>query len=1446
MEWHKLRSGFDTRSSFEELCCQLARYESTPSGSQFIRKGTPDAGIECYWELPNGSMWGWQAKYFLNSPTSSQWKQIDKSVQNAINKHQNLTKYYVCLPINRSDPEGQSFLQKWKEHVKKWKEKKDIKFEYWGSSEIEERLNQEEHRGRFKYFFDKEFFTEKWFEDHVKNGIETADPRYSPKLNITLPISKIFYILGREPPFINHLRKYSLKINKHFDFIKSDKIFQETQLGELDGHIHEIKNVLENLDKIEQEKIDFKQISKNAEKAQKIIFDATANPKHKINKSDDKYRFTSNEEYHLTQLSIGLSKIRNSSEDDFQVANTGALLLCGSAGTGKTHLLCDLVSRRLRKKRFSILLYGRRFDERDIKQQIKEQLDLKCTFNEFLGALEAMGQAHNSKILIVIDALNESPKRRVWKNYLAELLETISRYSWIGIIMSVRTPYEEIIIEDHLNSKIKKIIHSGFGKKTEEAIKKIFEYNGIEIPSTPVLGSEFSNPMFLMVLCKGLKNKRLSKIPDGLKGITAVYDYFIDGVNEKLSSNEILNFEKEEKIVQKSVEKLAKHMAKKNVRFLKYDDADKLLKKIYHSNGTRSLLHHLISEDILKMDYGKSSLNSETYVEFSYERLGDNLIVKNLFANINKKNITRLIKSNIFKKYLKDVSSQMKHAGIVDAISIQLPEKYNKELIQINPHLAKSNNVLKSFIDSLLWRHPSSINRTTQKLISTYILKEKIHTDRLLQNLLRIAMKPQNPLNAEYLHKYLIRLDMSERDSVWSTFLHYNYHEENSVIRQYLDWAWYGEKSSIISESVYLVSLVLSWFLTSSNRTIRDRATKGLISSLSNDAEILINILQKFIKCDDMYVKERLFCVAYGCAMRNNDEKYLKKLAYCVYSLIFKNGDPPDNFLLRDYAKNTIDCISKKNIKLCIDYGKINPPYTSTWIKKFPTEKTVQKLIKKQSLTRYDGVQYLNHSLSHLGDFYLYIMNGNMNDFEWSETPLLEKRVSREMTFRKFSEKITKKQIMSWDAYYENRTDEKNVKALQKNLNKHQLKIFKKHVKPYLEYSIQNKQPNQFDLQKLARWIIKRVFELGWTKERFGKFDYQVARSESYASRYKHERIGKKYQWIAYFELLARVCDNYEFNSESMDRVFEIYQDSWQIINIRDIDPSLLLIKSNDSNEKNWWAPLEINWDSENDDAAWIKNTKDLPSFKSMIKVVNKKDDSEWLTLNSMITIQRKISNERSSKNPYRQVFFSLRSFLCKKSDVKKINYFNSKCDFGDMIPTEHAHRTDKFLGELYWKKFDQQFDDEKDEIVQTYNDSLPDTLATTLQYIHEIGDHDCSTNEGFDVLLPSKLIVKKMNLINKNNGQFVNSNNELVVYDPSTMESGYSALLVKKDKFMKFLRENDYEIVWNLTGWKQILGDWRMISADGVGCLDIEGTFRIKKDKIIGNYRTQIVTRTT
>ena len=1504
LNWDSLRSDIDIRHSFEELCCQLARYESIPDGSKFIRKGTPDAGVECFWILPNDSEWAWQAKWFRTAPTSQQWTQIDKSVKKALEKHPNLTKYTICLPTDRSDPRRKgekSSLDKWNNYVCTWKKIKNIDFEYWGTSEIEDKLSKEQHAGKRKYFFDQKFLSHKWFEQQLKVANATAGPRYSPKLNIKLSIAKPFEVLGRTQDFFDYMKRISREIRKDFEYGQNASSRKEAkeEFVSLSSKIDSITKILIEAENLEQKHIEFNKINKDSKLAKKLTQDIIEKleKKARVNgKGKKKYESIevfNEEKYHLRKLQQRLQKISQQTTSNlFLVANTGALLLSGNAGNGKTHLFCDVANERFKKHRYGVLLDGGHFTDSNPKKQIMDELGLNCTFNEFVGALNTVGQINNAKTFIMIDALNEGSGQKIWPKYLPELLEIFSEYHWVGIALSVRTSYESLIIPKNIeSSKLSKFIHTGFEDKTEEATKKFFENNGIERPSVPLLVPEFSNPQFLLILCKALKNKGLSKIPKGLKGITSVYDFFVSTVNEKLSTIDLLDYPCDKKIVQKAVIILAEKMSIKNTRHLNYDDADESLNMIYPSHiQSKSLLHHMVSEGILHKDQIRTEEGTfESTIQFSYERLGDNLIVQNQLRKIKtKKDIPKLFRSNgAFSKYFKDNLSLQQHKGIVDAISIQLPEKFSKELIEIIPKFLKSSVILESFIDSFMWRHPNSIKESSLSQIEKVIIRKKQYLESFFKMILTISTDPEIALNGKYLHKYLLGLELGDRDYIWSTFLHYNYSQEDSIVSRYIDWAWNSDKSLLNTESIYLASLTLSWFFTSSNRFVRDRATKALVSLLSNNIELFEKLLQKFAKCNDPYVIERLFCAAYGCSMKSNNKTELKKLAQYTYAAIFKKGIPPTNILLRDYAKSIIDYVLYKGIELDINYKKIEPPYNSEWIKSFPTENTIKKLEKKHEGTPQldNGVCRISQSLGYMGDFYRYILGGNSEAFEWSAVPLLNQHQSRETVFNKFEKTITKLQKIPWENYYminsemdkfrnikeedrkktfgftfdDDEFDERIVigceKYLRQTLNSKQLKTFEQNIIPYVNLSFHQKPAEKYiDLDSYARWINKKVFDLGWTKKRFGEYDININRNRNSETNNDTERMGKKYQWIAYHELLSRVCDNFEFIEENFNqRKFRKYVAPWQLIDGRDIDPSLLISEtfssSYDKPYSSWWFPFNYDdWYSKKDVVEWLKNHSDLPPFKSMLEVKKPDTQVKWLVLGGYFSLQQKISPDKDPDNTEsRNIFFNFESCISKKSDIVKLYNWGKKQRLQGQFP-KFEYTTSVFLGEYYWAKSVQHVMNTEDSFrTKREGDDLKKILAKVhvpmYQYRHENGGYDCSTDNEISIFLPNKLLVDKMNLVNKNDGTFVDTNDEIVAYDPSILEKGPSVLLIQKDKFIEFLKDNDYGIIWHVIGQKRVLGGFSNM-VNWKGCLEIQGVSKITNDEIKSKFNMKFIDR--
>jgi hypothetical protein len=1492
INWVNLRSwNGSQQSAFEELCCQLAAHEQVPPNSRFIRKGTPDAGVECFWTLPNSDEWAWQAKFFT-SVEDSQWKQLDESVKTALDKHPQLVAYTICIPLDRQDPRKEKqkwFMDKWDIHVKTWEgwandKGKSVQFIYWGEHEIFERLTREEHRGRYLFWFRSELFSQNWFQDRLDEAIANAGSRYSPEFNVELPISRLFDGLGRTESFFNRIKVLQRKVTHSFsDFIRSEKKLQnKLDLELLKNRFNQFLESLSIIKSTDISPIDLNKIADllTSLKSQgyeyiEILRKIGEEEKQK-NQSDSNQEYKAHygeiygsEIHHLYELSRAIASVQKIIDsNEARLTNVPVLLVLGEAGTGKSHLFCDVASNRIKFSLPTIILLGEQFNDDEPWSQIIGLLGLSCTKEELLGALEAAAIARNSKALIFIDALNEGEGKKLWKKHFSGMLATLSRFPRLGLAVSVRTPYEDIVIPKELD--IKRLVrekHYGFANHEYQATRTFFNHFRIKRPSVPLLNPEFQNPLFLKLFCVGLHNRGLTEVPSGFHGITTVFQFLIDSVNEKLGTEEYLNFDEKSQLVQKYMLKLAEIMAASGKQWVDREEAKSVAETFYSSSGYQnSLFRHLLVEGLLAEDRFWQGNDERTEgIRFSYERFADHLTVKYLLdQHLDSTNPSQsFLQDGPLGLLIKSPVDCWHNLGLLEALCIQIPERIHRELAEVASYCANFKSVRESFVKSIVWRDPSSILEATRQYINEHIRDDDDCTG-LLDAFLTVSSNPNHPFNADFLHDKLKKLKLADRDARWSTFLHYQYGEHGAVDRL-IDWAWSCEdKSHICDESIRLCATALAWFLTTSNRFLRDQSTKALVALLTPRIDVLRQVLAQFIDVNDLYVLERLFAVAYGCAMRSNDSAALAKLAQNVYKWIFESEEPVPHLLLRDYARGVVEVAIYRQLELGIDATRIKPPYKGKWLEYIPSEGDLKEHTKKLE----EGADCKDRSLSAikssvlgwgsmLGDFARYEVESNC--YNWSSQELGKpSQLTRKEMYELFLKSLTERQSKSWKSYekileniklyrrldqakkleiFDQEFTEQELeeviiqtnKSLRSVLGKRKTLIFEEVVVPYLNspYIIEN----IFDLEMALRWIYWRVFDLGWTIEDFGDFDSMVDYGHHSREARKAERIGKKYQCLALHEFLARVSDHFKFRGDHWNNSDEGgYQGPWQT-GLRDIDPSCLLRETtqfdSDLHSRPWWsAPKYEAWNSGNSHLQWLKEEESLPSAEAIIKVINPNDDSLWLALENHGQWDEPVPLEKDKYScPRRQIWYMLKSYIVNKGDMEFLYDWACQQNFmGRWMPESHE-QTGIFLGEFCWSPSFNYHNIpyfNHDGWTQGHEKIPREIHVSTDKYLKESSTYDCSINESYTIYLPSHLLINGMQLDwNGSEGNFFDSHGKLIAFDPSLKEPGSNASLVRQDSLLDFLQKNDYDILWTLLGEKCIF--------DGMnfhGRLELSGAF--------------------
>jgi hypothetical protein len=1515
INWDKLRTwNGSVATAFEELCCQLAASESAPAGARFFRKGTPDAGVECFWQLTNAHEWAWQAKWFRSSPSGTQWKEIDDSVEQALGKHPHLTKYTICLPIDRSDARignQKSFLAKWQERVAKWERLAGEKgmavtFDYWGESEIGRRLSEEQHRGRHWFWFNEERFSDTWFISRVDEAVENARERYTPTLNVDLPIRRNFDSLGRTPAFFERVAKMYSDARIKLRTLRPPS--QPRSLKERYEHIQRIApEVLSRLEPWVTGQADYVEwsatrpipwddIGSKASDVAEAAMDALSElyelrEKRKKEKADDResgsddlgYRI-----YGLREFQGAVNEIAYYSRSpECRLSNLPALLLVGEAGQGKTHLLCHVAKTDALESRARVILHGEQFKNDEPWSQIVRLLGLNCSRDEFIGALEAAAQASNARVLLFIDALNEGEGNRLWWKFLPGMLTALTQSPWLGICISVRDSYEDLVVPKTLDDTRRiRVRHEGFSELAYDAAAKFFHCFGIE-PSTPLLLPEFNNPLFLKLFCQSLYNAKLSRVPAGLRGLTAVFRFYIESIDKKLSRPEWLDYDERTPIVPRAVERVADEMAKRKIDYLPLEEAQTIVDAVLPRQGhEKSLFHHLESEGVLTVvpDYWNRS--GDTWAEsarFTYQRFSDHRIAQRLLErHLDKSNPTASFsKRRTLGKLLKDEQGCRRNRGLLEAFTIQLPELTKKELPEVAPHLAEMHAMREGFVEGIVWRDLASFGPEADRYINEQVLRYRGTFEDFWNALLTLATTPDHPFNADRLHAVLSRFDMADRDAWWSTYVHHEWGNKRAVDRL-VEWAWEENDKSIFDDEVIrLAGIALAWFFTTANRFLRDRATQAFVRLCENRLTVLRQIIEKFGDVDDPYVTERLFAAAYGCAMRTTDEDGLAHLATDVFRWVFDSGAPPPHVLMRDYARGVIEVALHRGASLKIDTSKIKPPYKSEWPGLvIPDSDKVEQLGKweEDMSDEQCAMVHLHHSVTGDGDFSRYVI-GDLD--RWSSERIGEPaKPTRKQVHDQFVESLTARQKEAWDTYCALRRSVDDCRVLQPERRKEMFereftqaeldaalveaerilnsrlrrgskkhRLFQDVVKDYVDQPHQFYRENAFDGELARRWMIQRILDLGWTVERFGRFDRSIS-SQGRDAR-KPERIGKKYQWIAYHELLARLSDNFKLREDEWSGRGPAYDEPEDAGVSRDIDPSNLLRRTHRDEwttyTNTWWFPTEFDsWDDPDDEVGWLKECRDLPNAEQLIQVCNPDDNTEWLTLHGYYHWEQPTPvGEDRHEFKRRDLWYMLKCYLVEKKDsARLLRWARKQSWMGRWMPESHESYG-IFLGEFFWARAFKTQDCSyyhRDGWTRGDNDRIPaELLVADDEYARESGGFDCSLDDSVFIALPCRFLADSMRLAWRGReGCWFNEAGELVAFDPSVRHQGPHVLLAKRDALLSFLNEQNLTLFWTLLGEKRTIGGPMWGSRDYKGRLEVNGAYVLKAAVLSGATRSE------
>lgn len=1352
-----------------------------------------------------------------------------------------------------------------------------------------------------------------WQKEHYKAIVNKAGHRYTPELNIELPISdtlNTFEYLGRTKIFYDELREHTGELSRRkFGIVPKEKAnLLKGKDKNLLVEVGKLEKLLQQIKNYDSKPIPWDKILTHTDKARDLIWELRSEiynaqeEDKKKNKPKDDGAIRSNQSYLFNSELYAISELQR--EIDFfseragsksaRLSNFPILSLEGESGIGKTHLLCDLVKIRFEKNYPTILLFGQDFQKGlDIWSQIALQLRLPVgsTARQILDLLDKAGNIADTRSIIMIDALNETAYPKFWKDNLKSFIKEIEKYKNIALVLSVRTGFEKEVYTKEIKNTLISIEHEGFTFREWEAVVKFFEEYKIPLPEIPILTPEFQRPLFLRLFCEGV-GKRLNKKKRqsfrGHEGATFIFETFTKFASDKIAKEFGLpkgkNSKNEYVIWDTVIEKIAEVMVRKkfNKDLISPHEIKRIIKNAHPTVDPEKMLQSLERNTLITKIpvYIPNAKNKYAY-RFPFQKFSDHLIVRYLLKRYSPKD-------KDFKKHFnkKGVFGQLVNTynrGLIEALSIQLPEWTNgEELFELMDWAKNSYLIKESFIESLIWRIPDrfAVNKKNSpkkalRYINKYILSNKQDFYKLLNAIITVSPNPAHPLNALSLNRFLSSLGMKKRDAWWSTFLH-DENGERGAVERIIEWAWTASRyQQLDRESVKLASITLSWFLSTPDRFIRDKATKALVSLLTNRLDTVSSLLKLFKDIDGFYISERLYAVAYGCALRCSDSSNddLKNLAIQIYNELFKSGNPPPHLLLRDYSSGVIREALRRGIKLNITIDKINPPYKSDPPDSAPSMERLKRKFYPKDFN-WDKSDQKGKGIVGIWRSLMYASDGGLADFgnyelgsaisKWSSRRLSqprlksyqEKRNDFEKGLNSAQAKLYKEfdrlkflsiRIDFWDYKKDKKkgaiVPDKNVEklfkkvsdAFYKSLSASQLKKFKE-----LENSPRTTKYDRFDPKLAERWIANKILTEWYDPMLHGEFDANVQGSRDRGAP-KVERIGKKYQWMGMQELLARIADNYQFKGSGWNDEITEYRGVWQTWE-RDIDPSTILRGETQKipQRNRWWDTVIYKIGEDNSqNKKWLKDSNGLPRLENIIQVKDTQK-KEWLNLSGFIEWEQEVPPEADSyNNPRKRLHYILRSFIVKSEDKKSfIEWLGKQKDFyNDTLPPS-IDLQEVFLKEYpYGEAFKSGYgkDSTEDWTKDSRFNPLPvSVLPTDAQYSTGISSNDGSTGDGARVSLPCRWLYEKMDLRNgEEESKFVDKTGNLIFQDPALGTNAHTVLLVNKKIFLRFLKDNGYDIVWTLLGEKQIFG-----TRNSTGYMSITGVSYYNKASLVSRIR--------
>lgn len=518
------------------------------------------------------------------------------------------------------------------------------------------------------------------------------------------------------------------------------------------------------------------------------------------------------------------------------------------------------------------------------------------------------------------------------------------------------------------------------------------------------------------------------------------------------------------------------------------------------------------------------------------------------------------------------------------------------------------------------------------------------------------------------------------------------------------------------------LSELICWFLTSSFQTLRAVLIMYLRDIFKTDLKILTNTTKQFARVNDPYILQGLFAAVYATLVLTRNPKKSKEIAEYICCTYYNSKESaPTDLVVRNWTMRIVEYASYLD-KSYNGWSELKNlmPFNSV-SNPFKEEKYDEASCDGYFGTT-NGAKMLYDSLF-TSDFNRYIIGTNGHSYS--------------------------------DVFV---NGERNIDETAELGYKYDV--------------------NLDDIAKAIAILIKEKYKYS---DALGNYDKDIYSRNRFDQ--SQERIGKKYQWIGYYEVLSYLCDHYKIllDKWSAEKKFAAYSFPWLTGAIPYMDPTIeaeesLSVVSHDVFEK-----IDNDFKLIKDETEWLEDDSLLPSIHHVVK---DKDGNDWVILKAFDTQTELVNKTQCCASVWYDTVFVANSNITEfeawaQRDGNLRQYFYSSGDYNYLwndYPWSSNYRERQHYMN-YKDEWILSFD-----VIKTYSTQLQEEFIgcyAPMEHLREAHS-------------PSETIMQELALHNAERGIVRDENGSIIAMNINSTGSRMSGLAIRKEKLDEFLKKND------------------------------------------------------